>query len=273
MDLSEQFTGTGADKVRAELARVTAPAPVSASSDLFVIVNSFDGGRAEHGPCLWEPPAGALPAVGELCVVVRAVEEDGEGEQTIVIAFDRNDSAALKVPLVTALPGSPIDGQEIYYQNADLAAQGILWHFRYNAGSASPYKWEAVGKQQGSQKLQTAAAVQTTANVTTYAAMTNGPSHTAPLSGEWMQRGEGALQAQAAGVEGRVARRVNGVAGGIYGWIVAAAAFEANICSFEFSTNLAAGDVITLGVATNNLGLATGSVALWKLWMQPVRVG
>ena len=92
MDVGE-FPIAG-DVVRAEIARVTAPAPVSGSSPLFVIVNSFDGGRGEHGPCLWEPPAGGLPAVGEPCVVVRAVEEDGEGEQTIVIAFDRNDSAA-----------------------------------------------------------------------------------------------------------------------------------------------------------------------------------
>ena len=42
---------------------------------------------------------------------------------------------------VSALPGSPVDGQEVYYRNS----QGSMWHFRYNAGSASAYKWEYLG--------------------------------------------------------------------------------------------------------------------------------
>jgi hypothetical protein len=83
------------DGRRPEFARVAAPAPASASDPLFVTVASFDGGYQKHGPCMWEPPAGALPQVGELCVIVRAIEEDGEGEQAVVIAFDRDDSAAL----------------------------------------------------------------------------------------------------------------------------------------------------------------------------------
>ena len=43
--------------------------------------------------------------------------------------------------LVSALPGTPFDGQEIYY----VATPGVNWHFRYNAGSASAYKWEYLG--------------------------------------------------------------------------------------------------------------------------------
>lgn len=43
---------------------------------------------------------------------------------------------------VTSLPGSPIDGQEIYYV-AD-ATNGVVWHLRYNA-SGGTYKWEFVG--------------------------------------------------------------------------------------------------------------------------------
>lgn len=38
---------------------------------------------------------------------------------------------------------SPTDGQEVYLQ-VD-SANGINWHLRYNAGSASSYKWEVVG--------------------------------------------------------------------------------------------------------------------------------
>ena len=104
MDLRQQLPTAKAlqGEMGPFVARVAAPAPATASADLFVTIGAFDGGRHEHGPCLWEPPAGALPAVGELCVVVRAIEEDGEGEQNIVIAFDRNDSAATDAE-ITAL--------------------------------------------------------------------------------------------------------------------------------------------------------------------------
>jgi hypothetical protein len=47
------------------------------------------------------------------------------------------------VPLVTSLPSSPADGQEVYYQ-VD-ATNGIVWHLRYRVASSSPYKWEVVG--------------------------------------------------------------------------------------------------------------------------------
>lgn len=46
-------------------------------------------------------------------------------------------------PLVTALPANPVDGQECRYL-AD-ATNGVVWHLRYRAASASIYKWELVG--------------------------------------------------------------------------------------------------------------------------------
>lgn len=48
---------------------------------------------------------------------------------------------AKAVPAVTGLPVTPLDGSEVYF----LAAAGVTWHLRYNAGSTSPYKWEFVG--------------------------------------------------------------------------------------------------------------------------------
>ena len=44
---------------------------------------------------------------------------------------------------VTALPTSPVDGQEVYYQ-AD-GTNGVIWHLRYRAASSSANKWEFVG--------------------------------------------------------------------------------------------------------------------------------
>lgn len=44
---------------------------------------------------------------------------------------------------VTALPGSPVDGQEIFYV-AD-STLGIIWHLKYRSASTSIFKWEFVG--------------------------------------------------------------------------------------------------------------------------------
>lgn len=46
-------------------------------------------------------------------------------------------------PLVTSLPSNAIDGQEVRYL-ADNT-NGIIWNFRYRAGSPSNYKWEFIG--------------------------------------------------------------------------------------------------------------------------------
>lgn len=49
----------------------------------------------------------------------------------------------VNVPTVTSLPGSPVNGQEVYYV-AD-ATNGVVWHLKYRSASASAYKWEFVG--------------------------------------------------------------------------------------------------------------------------------
>jgi hypothetical protein len=46
------------------------------------------------------------------------------------------------IPVVTSLPGSPVDGQEVYYLADD--ANGIVWHLRYRAAGTT-YKWEFLG--------------------------------------------------------------------------------------------------------------------------------
>ena len=43
--------------------------------------------------------------------------------------------------LVTSFPASPYDGQVVCLS----PVTGIMWQFRYNAGSAQPYKWEFIG--------------------------------------------------------------------------------------------------------------------------------
>ena len=63
-------------------------------------------------------------------------------------------SGATSATFVTSLPGSPVDGQEVFYQSTtagtggasnSMADVGAVWHLRYRSASTSAYKWEFVG--------------------------------------------------------------------------------------------------------------------------------
>jgi hypothetical protein len=85
--------------------------------------------------------------------------------------------------LVNALPGSPSDGDEIYFQNAGMATDGIAWTFRYRAGGGT-YKWEFVG---GPSWCKEVAANENAAVSVSYSDFaTVGPTVTAPLAGDYM---------------------------------------------------------------------------------------
>lgn len=81
---------------------------------------------------------------------------------------------------VTTLPASPFDGQIVAYV-AD-AVNGVVWMLKYNAGSASTYKWEYLG---GGALVSEVIAAEAISN-TVYAALTTaGPSITVPLAGDY----------------------------------------------------------------------------------------
>lgn len=93
---------------------------------------------------------------------------------------DRLDNIATP-KYVTSLPGSPADGDEIFYM-AD-STNGVIWHFRYRAASASTYKWEYVG---GPSLHATITASDEATTSTSYTALgTAGPNITVPLAGEY----------------------------------------------------------------------------------------
>jgi microcystin-dependent protein len=86
------------------------------------------------------------------------------------------------IPYVTVLPTSPIDGQEVYYQNTAMATYGITWHLRYRASSTSAYKWEFVG---GSSLISQFDATIQIGTVNTYTA-SDGPFVALPLVGDYI---------------------------------------------------------------------------------------
>lgn len=81
----------------------------------------------------------------------------------------------------TSFPGSPVDGQ-IYHYVAD-ATLGVVWRFKYNAGSASSFKWEADGEQVP--LVQEVDSTETTSTTTYTDLATVGPSVTVPLAGDY----------------------------------------------------------------------------------------
>jgi hypothetical protein len=82
-------------------------------------------------------------------------------------------------PLVTSLPSNAIDGQEVRYL-ADNT-NGIIWNFRYRAGSSSSYKWEFIG---GSALRSSVASVGRQTNLNVFENL-NGPTITVPLAGDY----------------------------------------------------------------------------------------
>jgi hypothetical protein len=96
-------------------------------------------------------------------------------------------TATTRPPVVTALPGAPVTGQEIYFK-PDAAQPWILWHLRYNGASASAFKWEAVGSQ------VPLSAVDATSRALTGSATYNlGPAELSivcPLAGEYFAEGK-----------------------------------------------------------------------------------
>lgn len=196
------------------------------------------------------------------------------GGSTNIITFDviRLDAPALNVitniPLVTSLPTAPVDGQEIYYL-AD-ATNGIVWHLRYRAASASAYKWEFIGGGPLSSTVDTAES--TTSG--TYAALaTAGPSVTVPLAGEYVIERDGACG--------------NNTAGAFHYWsydIGATAAVDGDSTMFQWISGLNVWANVTRTqkktlaantalVSKYKLSAGTGSWGNRNMKVTPVRVG
>jgi hypothetical protein len=109
----------------------------------------------------WNNPASAhmriAPSAGVHTVTIKAVSIGANA--TITCASANWTPAFLRIskviqasqlivqtpnaPLVTSLPSDAIDGQEVRYL-ADNT-NGIIWNFRYRAGSSSANKWEFIG--------------------------------------------------------------------------------------------------------------------------------
>lgn len=81
------------------------------------------------------PGVAAGGATGRILAKKTATDYDTEW----IVAPTGGGASAISV--VTALPGSPANGDEVYYK----VNEDCLWHLRYNSAATSPYRWTFLG--------------------------------------------------------------------------------------------------------------------------------
>lgn len=177
------------------------------------------------------------------------------------------EDAVPPMDIVSALPGSPFDGQEIYYQNATMATAGTVWHFRYRAGGGT-YKWEYLGGGE----LNAVNTTSGTAASTTAVAFTNTPTITVPLAGDYFVQANGDWGTSNNALQSNVQ-----IGNGTVFTNTVRHAFSASSTNNIFSAQgllpgIAAASTISLYGFTNG-GTATLTAHTKTITMRPIRVG
>lgn len=173
------------------------------------------------------------------------------------------------VTKVSTLPSSPIDGQEVYYQNAAMATAGVVWRLRYNSASANANKWESVG---GTPLLVEIATSESTSSLSATDLATVGPSVTAPLAGVYQLAMGASVFIQNLTGASAVRNASFGAAGagaGIGGDIAAGASLQTSL-SRETLVTLTASQLVKV-----QYQVTAGTAAFSSRWVSilPVRVG
>jgi hypothetical protein len=171
----------------------------------------------------------------------------------------------------TTLPASPINGQEFYYV-AD-ATNGIIWHLRYRAASASAHKWEFIGGA----PLRAAIATDEAFPEGLWAdAVTVGPQLTVPLAGDYNYFMEADLYVNGAGttlVNAVVGINVVGtIQDGAYS-MVTSGGLTSTTARHGALIGRATSDLIKLQYNIPAAAGGSAHVRLRELQLTPVRVG
>lgn len=175
----------------------------------------------------------------------------------------------LQPTLVSALPGAPSDGQEVYLQTAGMATLGIIWHLRYRSGSALAQKWEVLNGTPLSAGPVGSMAV---ANATEVA-LTSGPSITVPATGVYdVEAGVRPQQTAVGAAQEQVRARV-GIGGAQLAYAVTygSANFDGgSIWAIGAGVALNAADVVSLFV--QNANAVASSYNAGMLVLRPTRL-
>jgi hypothetical protein len=189
-------------------------------------------------------------------------------DQQKALALKLDGISSLQPPLIASLPGSPVDGQEVYYL-AD-ATNGVIWHLRYRAAAPGTYKWETVG---GGLLYAEITAVESCTSTAYTALTTAGPIVTLPLAGDYIVDHGWHLNNSNAGIAalmsydiGAIAASDNDAARGV---MAAAAGIEVPIIRRRRKTVTAA------GALTAKYKVSAGQTYFQNRWLSatPIRVG
>lgn len=110
------------------------------------------------------------------------VRPSGTPSASVFLRGDGSWASAGGSPsLVTALPGSPTDGQEVILVDSTTTLT-YAFRLRYNSGSSSSSKWEFMG---GVPMFAEVTAAEATSSSSYVALTTAGPSLALPVAGDW----------------------------------------------------------------------------------------
>lgn len=164
-------------------------------------------------------------------------------------------------------PASPNDGDLWLYTGI---GSGINWLLRYNAGSASTYKWEWLG---GSAADSYVATAESTLSTTYTDLATVGPQVTVPRAGEYKVEFGAVCQPNASASIAAATLFVNAVqqAEGVVGFTTAGGNSEWSASTRTATKTFAVSDVVKLKYITGS-GAINGTFTQRWLKVTPIRV-
>lgn len=247
---------------------------VDRNPDGSVVLDLVDDsvGATKLGPVALKALAALTPAAGRIPRFTGASSADLVALSTFVADFlDAADAAAarealgisgLGFQLADTLPGGALDGQQVFFQNAAMADEGVLWHLRYNDDSSSPYPWEVAGASDLLQTLTGSVSV----TGSTYLNL-GGPSITVPLAGDYDLSYGAVTESDDVMISPQVGSTPASDAD--------AAKSISGLSALRRKTGLAADSAIILRYKLHEIGSSEAPDTVWNRWLRvrPVRVG
>lgn len=176
---------------------------------------------------------------------------------------------------VTTLPtgADRYEGRTVDYWPSGVVGTRPMWTLRWREaanGGSGAWVWaggipnRVVGSASGGQS---------TANNSTWAAMTNGPSVPVPKDGVYWLMATGTIQGPASQHEARVRLVRDGPTElSVCAIQIAPASFMGFHGGSELQHTLTGGWTVSLQIATNNTSVSFGTIVPWRIVMQPLEL-
>lgn len=164
--------------------------------------------------------------------------------------------------LVDSLPVDPEEGEQVFFQNADMAAVGVIWHLRYEPSAAGSYKWQMAGGTE----LQSFLAGEVSTSASTYQNL-GGPQVVLPLSGDYDLAYGAVTESDDVMISPQI--------GATPASDTDSAKSISGLSAMRRKTGLAGGSSVILRYKLHEIGSSEAPDTVWNRWLRarPVRVG